>query len=169
VRWRCSGEHIVCRQRTTNAFERKFTHRLDGDSFFHRRENTRANQDLTGLGQRLGLFQIARVEAFGEPAVDRSEKIGAPRSACPGLARAAPLNFQARLRALLRGADAIVVSEMNENWTYRRLFDHVIGLNKQRGRYLDPERLGSLSVNHIITGVVLIERDSVWRLRAMCA
>ena len=27
--------------------------------------------------QRLGVFQIERVEAFGEPAVDRSEKIAA--------------------------------------------------------------------------------------------
>jgi len=27
------------------------------------------------LQQRLGLFQIARVKTFGEPAVDRSEKI----------------------------------------------------------------------------------------------
>ena len=27
------------------------------------------------IKQRLGLFQIARVKAFGEPAVDRSEKI----------------------------------------------------------------------------------------------
>jgi hypothetical protein len=27
------------------------------------------------IEQRLGLFQIARVEAFGEPAVDRSEKL----------------------------------------------------------------------------------------------
>ena len=31
--------------------------------------------------QRLGLFQIERVEAFGEPAIDRSEKIAGSRPA----------------------------------------------------------------------------------------
>src|SRR5271154_1483149 len=46
------------------------------------------------LEQRLGFFQVERIEAFGEPAIDRSEKIAAflplaliapePREACGG-------------------------------------------------------------------------------------
>jgi hypothetical protein len=34
--------------------------------------------DECKIGQRLGLLQIERVEAFGEPAVDRCEKIAGP-------------------------------------------------------------------------------------------
>jgi hypothetical protein len=37
--------------------------------------------------QRLGLLQIARVEAFGEPAVDRSEKVTSCSSSVASTAR----------------------------------------------------------------------------------
>jgi hypothetical protein len=58
------------------------------ESVYHRRHPTileglaqgRAAGGMSALKlptheQRLGLFQIERVEAFGEPAVDRSEKL----------------------------------------------------------------------------------------------
>ena len=48
--------------------------------------------------QRLGLFQIERVEAFGEPAVDRSEKItGLIALALIAEERHAPRRMQGRL------------------------------------------------------------------------
>ena len=42
------------------------------------------------IEQRLGLLQIERVEAFGEPAVDRREQIAGLAAACPDRATAAP-------------------------------------------------------------------------------
>jgi len=49
--------------------------------------------------QRLGIFQIARVEAFGEPAIDRSEKI----AGLIPLALIAPEPRHARRRAQFQG------------------------------------------------------------------
>jgi hypothetical protein len=51
--------------------------------------------------QRLCLFQIARIEPFGKPAVDRSEKL-ASFPACPDRARAAPCTLQHGVGALSR-------------------------------------------------------------------
>ena len=35
--------------------------------------------DVQSIEQRLGLFQVERVEPFGKPAVDRSEKVAGAR------------------------------------------------------------------------------------------
>ena len=49
--------------------------------------------------QRLCLFQIERVEAFGDPAVDRSEKIaGLIRLALSGDSHAPPVCLRSSLR-----------------------------------------------------------------------
>ena len=45
------------------------------------------------LQQRLGLFQVERIEPFGEPAVDRSEKLASLIPLAPGRARAALVDF----------------------------------------------------------------------------
>jgi hypothetical protein len=37
--------------------------------------------------QRLSLFQIERIEAFGEPPVDRREKLASRVLLCPGRAK----------------------------------------------------------------------------------
>ena len=42
------------------------------------------------LQQRLRLLQIARVEPFSEPAINRSKQFVAPAGSCPGRARGAP-------------------------------------------------------------------------------
>ena len=47
---RFGTKHVRRCQRTSNTLERKLTHRLDRDRVFDRRENTRTDQDLTGLG-----------------------------------------------------------------------------------------------------------------------
>src|SRR5208282_6941402 len=44
------SEHVVSRQGTTDTLERKLAHWLDGHGIFDRHEDTRANQNLTGLG-----------------------------------------------------------------------------------------------------------------------
>ena len=56
--------------------------------------------------QRLRLFQIERVEAFGEPAVDRSEKIAGLLPACPDRARAAPCSSRRGVPRILLAAGA---------------------------------------------------------------
>jgi hypothetical protein len=50
VRWRCSGEDIICGYRTANALEFKLANRLDSDGIFDRHQDTRADEYLTGLG-----------------------------------------------------------------------------------------------------------------------
>src|SRR5262252_1239062 len=47
---RFGPEHVICCQRTSNTLERKLAHRLDRDGVSDRRENARADEDLTGLG-----------------------------------------------------------------------------------------------------------------------
>ena len=45
-----SGEHVVCRQGTSDTFERKLADWLNGHGIFDLRQHSGANQDLTGLG-----------------------------------------------------------------------------------------------------------------------
>jgi hypothetical protein len=48
--WAQGGENIVGRYGSADALEFKLPNRLDGYGVFDRHQNTRANQNLTGLG-----------------------------------------------------------------------------------------------------------------------
>jgi hypothetical protein len=47
---RVGGQYVVSRQRTPDTLERKFANGLDCDSILDRHQDTRADEDLTGLG-----------------------------------------------------------------------------------------------------------------------
>jgi hypothetical protein len=44
------GENIVGSDRSADALEFKFSNRLDGNGFFERHQDARADKNLTGLG-----------------------------------------------------------------------------------------------------------------------
>src|SRR5262249_44807485 len=48
--WRYGGKYIVGRQGATNPLKRKIANCFDVDGIFNRHQNTRTNQDLSGLG-----------------------------------------------------------------------------------------------------------------------
>ena len=75
----------------------------------HALQQSRAVSRLRGSGvqlveQGLGLLQIERVEALGEPAVDRREKIAGLAAACPDRARAAPCSSPRAVPRILPAA-----------------------------------------------------------------
>jgi hypothetical protein len=48
--WGQGGENIVGRYGSADALEFKFSNRLDGNGFFDRHQDARADKNLTGLG-----------------------------------------------------------------------------------------------------------------------
>src|SRR5262245_54129636 len=48
--WRYGGKYIVGRHGATDALKRKIANWFDVDGIFNRHQNTRTNQDLSGLG-----------------------------------------------------------------------------------------------------------------------